>query len=102
MKEIIFTTRRIEAKGEAPAVPTQIITARTENRVDKKGNPREGDWWRFDLSLASIGSPVPLMPIHVAPAKGLDVKQTLREVAEDLLLPTPREAIESDEHIALS
>ena len=80
MKELTFTTRRIEAAGEMPAISAQIITARPEDRVDTKGRPRGEDWWGFGLLRDSV-----LVDVYIAIADGLDVKGTMRETAEYLL-----------------
>lgn len=72
---IIFTTDAIDAADNKPSIPPQIITA------NRKPVPQtKDDWWAFDLLRSGV-----LCKVEIAIAMGLDVKKTLREVAEYLL-----------------
>lgn len=72
---IIFSTNAIDAIGNKPSIPPQIITAKP--RVNP---PTKDDWWTFDLLRDGVPN-----EIQVAIAKGLDVQKIMREEAEYLL-----------------
>ena len=86
--KITFTTRELPAEGDLSAISSCEVTAQPEDRPISPG-----DWWTFELPRDG-GEAV----VQVAPATGLDLKSTLRRIAEDLLLIFK---IESDKKDAL-